>query len=195
MRNGRRRSPCLSAQLALDPRPVNSRSLLASTLTDRALSGLTTWLLLTLRVQSGWPHRPRTGRLAARSRISSIVSDACAGGPEEAIPEYAFNRNFVLELFGLGLCKLHVGSIEEVISRGGAIHSRQPPRSSYRLFVFPDQECASAAVAHRRGDRVVRESAQDRCCCTGLFAAVSLLPTPSEGRPNAPPRNSPKTRG
>jgi hypothetical protein len=41
------------------------------------------------------------------------------GRPEEAIPEYettiAFNRNFVSALFGLRLCKLHVGSIEEVI--------------------------------------------------------------------------------
>ena len=36
----------------------------------------------------------------------------------------------------------------------------QPPRSPHRLLVLRDWDCASVAIAHRRGDRLARKSAQ-----------------------------------
>jgi TolB-like protein/Flp pilus assembly protein TadD len=106
--------------LALDPRLVSSRSLLAGALADRVLAGMTT---------SAAADIARAEVLAAQaleqSPRSSLAHYArgevrrAQGRYEEAILDYetaiALNRNFVSALFGLGTCKLYAGLIEEVI--------------------------------------------------------------------------------
>jgi tetratricopeptide (TPR) repeat protein len=106
--------------LALDPQFVEAQSRLAAVLIARVIVGMT------------------DSAAADMARADGLVGQALAASPrdwfahwikgqvlraqhrcEEAIPEYetalAFNRNGVGALNGLGWCKLHVGSIEEVI--------------------------------------------------------------------------------
>jgi tetratricopeptide (TPR) repeat protein len=89
---------------------------------------------------------------------------------DEAIPEYeaalALNHNLVHALLSLGWCKLSIGSIEEVIPL-----VEQPIRVSPRdpgigSFLPPDWNRASAAIPHRRGDRLARKNAQRHACRT-----------------------------
>ena len=48
----------------------------------------------------------------------------------------------------------------------GASNPPQPPRSRHRLAVPPDWDCASAAIAHRRGDHLARKRTQRDACRT-----------------------------
>jgi TolB-like protein/class 3 adenylate cyclase len=106
--------------LALDPCLVSARSLLASALADRVLSGMTTTAAVDIA---------RADELAAQALDQSPRSATAhwARGEvrraqvrfEEAIPDYetaiALNRNFVSASFGLGMCKLRAGLLNEVI--------------------------------------------------------------------------------
>ena len=106
--------------MALDPQSVEAQSRLAVVLADRVLA---------LRADSG---------AADLARGEVLVNQALAGSPcgwpahfakghvlraqkrwEEAVPEYeaalALNHNFVGVPICLAWCKLHAGSIEEVI--------------------------------------------------------------------------------
>jgi adenylate cyclase len=112
-------SMCESA-LALDPASIQARALLAETLAGRVLDQLT--------------DTPA----ADLERAEALISDVLAASPrdpsahfargqvlraqsryEAAIPEYertvALNRNWVNAVAALGLCKFHVGAIEEAI--------------------------------------------------------------------------------
>src|SRR6516162_10499956 len=112
-------SLCESA-LALDPASIQARALLAETLAGRVLDQL-----------SDTPA-------ADLERAGALISDVLAASPrdpvghfvrgqvlraqsryEAAIPEYeravALNRNWVAAIAALGLCKFHVGAIEEAI--------------------------------------------------------------------------------
>ena len=86
------------------------------------------------------------------------------GRYEEAIPEYetaiALNRNWVGALRPSRPVQILTGSIEEAIPLvEQAI--RLSPRDPYiGHLVLPDRACASAAIAHRRGDRLARKGAQ-----------------------------------
>ena len=106
--------------LALDPQSVEAKTLLASTLADRVLSGMT--------------HT----RAADIARAEELIGQALAAAPgsanahnakaqllraegrcDEAIPELemviASNRNSPGAHFALGVCKLQTGSIDETI--------------------------------------------------------------------------------
>ena len=106
--------------LALDPQSVEAKTLLASTLADRVLSGMT--------------HT----RAADIARAEELIGQALAAAPgsanahnakaqllraegrcDEAIPELemviASNRNSPGAHFALGACKLRTGSIDEAI--------------------------------------------------------------------------------
>ena len=112
-------SLCESA-LALDPASIQARALLAQMLAGRALDQLT--------------DTPA----ADLERAETLISDVLAASPrdpvahfvrgqvlraqsryEAAIPEYeravALNRNWVNAVAALGLCKFHVGAIEQAI--------------------------------------------------------------------------------
>jgi TolB-like protein/class 3 adenylate cyclase/Tfp pilus assembly protein PilF len=112
-------SLCESA-LALDPASIQARALLAQTLAGRVLDQLT--------------DTPA----ADLERAETLISDVLAASPrdpvahftrgqvlraqsryEAAIPEYeravALNRNWVNAVAALGLCKFHVGAIDEAI--------------------------------------------------------------------------------
>jgi TolB-like protein/class 3 adenylate cyclase/Tfp pilus assembly protein PilF len=106
--------------LALDPASIQARGLLAQTLAGRVLDQLTDTPAVDLE------------------RAETLITDVLAASPrdpvahfargqvlraqtryEAAIPEYeravALNRNWVNAVAALGLCKFHVGAIEETI--------------------------------------------------------------------------------
>ena len=150
--------------LALDPQSVEAQSRLASALAGRVLDGMT------------------DSAAADIARAEGLVGQALAASPrsplahfakgqvlraqrrcEEAIPEYetalAFDRNWVRAYPCLGRCKFFAGSIEEAIPlEEQAI--RLSPRDPQLGFGIRGSGCASAAIAHRRGDRLARKGAQ-----------------------------------
>jgi len=121
--------------LALDPRLVNAQSLLASSLADRVLSGVS---------YSAAADLARAEELvglalaqAPRSALSHFAKGQllrARGLAEEAIPEYetaiALNRNSAAAMFALGQCKLLTGSIEEDIPLVEQAIRLSPPRTS-----------------------------------------------------------------
>jgi adenylate cyclase len=108
--------------LALDPRSVEARGLLANALMGRALNQLS---------DSPAADIARAKELVAQALAASPRSPTAhmakglvltaQGRCEEAIPEYetvlAINRNAAVTLHALAQCKLWTGSIEEVIPR------------------------------------------------------------------------------
>jgi tetratricopeptide (TPR) repeat protein len=106
--------------LVLDPRSVEAQTCLAGSLVSRVMNGLT---------DSAGDDLVRGERLIGQALTESprYASGHCVKGEvlraqgrfEEAIPEYetalALNRNLMVALTGLAWCKLHAGSIEEVI--------------------------------------------------------------------------------
>jgi adenylate cyclase len=106
--------------LALDPGLVNARSLLACSLADRALSGVSYSAAADLARAEGLVAQALA--LAPRSALPHLAKGQlmrARGQPEEAIPEYetaiALDRNSVPAMFALGQCKLLTGSIDEDI--------------------------------------------------------------------------------
>jgi adenylate cyclase len=110
---------CESA-LALDPGSIQARGLLAQTLIGRVLDQLTDAPATDLEraealisdVLAASPHDPVAH--LTRGRVLQAQSRH-----EAAIPEYeravALDRNLVGAIANLGLCKFHVGAIEEAI--------------------------------------------------------------------------------
>jgi TolB-like protein len=106
--------------LALDPRSVEARSLLADTLANRVKAGLTDSATTDIARAEALVGQA----LAASSRSATVhfakgeILDAQQRF-EEAIPAYetviAFNRNWADAISSLGHCKLLTGSIEEAI--------------------------------------------------------------------------------
>jgi tetratricopeptide (TPR) repeat protein len=106
--------------LALDPRSVEARSLLATALIARLTDNLSdsaatdiaraeelVWQALAASPRNPLAHYAKGQVLRGQNRY------------EEAIPEYetaiAFNRNWVRAIALLGQCKFYTGSIEEMI--------------------------------------------------------------------------------
>jgi adenylate cyclase len=106
--------------LALDPRSVEARSLLADTLANRVKAGMTDSATTDIARAEAL-----VGQALAASPRSAIVHFAKGEILDaqrrfaEAIPEYetviAFNRNWADATSSLGHCKLLTGSIEEAI--------------------------------------------------------------------------------
>jgi adenylate cyclase len=106
--------------LALDPRSVEARSLLADALASRVKAGMTDSATTDIARAEALVGQA----LAASSRSATVhfakgeILDAQQRF-EEAIPEYetaiAFNRNWADATSSLGHCKLLTGSIEEAI--------------------------------------------------------------------------------
>ena len=149
--------------LALDPQSVEGQSRLAIALAGRVLNGVTDSAAADLAHAEGlvgqalaaspryaYAHHTRATVLRAQNRC------------EEAIPEYetalalksqhGVRNNWARVVQGLG----------RFAGRGdparGTSHPSQPARSRHRLVVRPDRHCASAAIAHRRSDRLARTS-------------------------------------
>jgi tetratricopeptide (TPR) repeat protein len=106
--------------LALDPGLVNARSLLASALADRVLSGVSYSAGADLSRAEGLVAQALAqARRSALPHLANGQLMRARGLPEEAIPEYetaiALNRNSVGAMFGLGQCRLLTGSIDEDI--------------------------------------------------------------------------------
>jgi adenylate cyclase len=107
--------------LALDPSSVDARSLLASALADRKLSGMSDSAaddiaraeVIVGQALAKAPRNPQAH--FAKGQVLRAQ-----GRPEKAIPEYetaiTFNRNWAFAMFALGQCKLLTGSLEEAIS-------------------------------------------------------------------------------
>jgi TolB-like protein len=110
----------LEHALAIDPCSAEARSLLASALMSRVISGLAASATADIKRAEGL-----VGQVLAKSPRNPLAHFAkgqvlrAQRRFEEAIPEYetaiAFNRNWVGALHPLGQCKLFIGSIEETI--------------------------------------------------------------------------------
>jgi adenylate cyclase len=110
----------LEHALAIDPCSAEARSLLASALMSRVISGLADSATADIKRAEGL-----VGQVLAESPRNPLAHFAkgqvlrAQRRFEEAIPEYetaiAFNRNWVGALHPLGQCKLFIGSIEETI--------------------------------------------------------------------------------
>ena len=120
-----------------------------------------------------------------RRRRSALAHNAkghvlrAQGRPEEAIPEYETVIALESQLGG-GDQPSRLVQVLDRVDRGGdriaaAGHPPQPARSLHRHLVLPDRARASAAVAHRRGDRLVRKGARRQSGITrphGCLAAA-----------------------
>jgi len=111
--------------LSLDPGSVEARSLLASTLAERALDRMTGTSADDFARAEVFVREVLT--VSPRSPIAHYASGQVLRASrrnEQAIPEYqealAFNRNWADALAGLGWCKFWVGSLDESI----ALHER-----------------------------------------------------------------------
>ena len=185
--------------LSLDPASVEARSLLASTLAERALDRMTGTSaddfaraevfvreVLTVSPRSPIAHYAY-GQVLRASRRN-----------EQAIPEYqealAFNRNWADALAGLGWCKFWVGSLDESI----ALHERalrlspRDPQIGYWHFRIGLCICYSRAPKRRflglKGLAV-------RSRPSRWSTPFSVQPMPSMVSPNAAPQSSPKPIG
>ena len=184
--------------LALDPQSVEGQSRLAIALAGRVLNGVTDAAAADLARAEGLVGQA----LAASPRYSFAhhtkatvlrAQNRC----EEAIPEYetalALNRNPAYALIGLaGVRSSRVRWTRR--SRSCSKPSASAPRSRRWPVIRPDWDCASAAIAHRRGDPMARKSTHGHPCHTvpssRLASAYAL-----KAKPNAPPPNSPKPAG
>jgi TolB-like protein len=165
--------------LALDPRSVDAQSWLASALATRVLGGMTdsaaadlaraeglNGQVLAASPRSAYAHYVKGRVLRAQNRW------------EEAVPEYETAVALKSQFGGRIKRSRLVQALRRVDRRrdpaAGASHPPQPARSPHRLVVLPDRDCASAPIAHRRGDRLARESAQRHSCCTGRSRPTRL---------------------
>lgn len=104
----------------------------------------------------------------ARQRLSRLAEQVLRTQNRwfEAISEYeaalASNPNFVVALNGLDWRKLHAGLLDEVTPLAQQALRRSPRRPPDRCLVQRCRDGASAAIGHRRGDRLARKSAQRR---------------------------------
>jgi TolB-like protein/Flp pilus assembly protein TadD len=130
----------LERALALDPQSIAAQTGLAGVLAARArerqsdspaadierAEGLVKQALA-LSPRSAPVHSVKGGLLRAEGRC------------DEAIPEYetvlAANRNSMLALFGIGICKVQTGSVEEAISLLEQI-IRLDPRDPYIVYRY-----------------------------------------------------------
>jgi adenylate cyclase len=158
--------------LALDPQSFEGQSRLAIALAGRVLNGVTDSAGADLARAEGlvgqalaaspryaYAHHTKATVLRAQNRC------------EEATPEYetalALNHNMAYALIGLGWCKVYAGSLDEAIALVEQAIRLSPREPGIGLWYAPDWDCASAAIAHRRGDRLVRKSAHGHSRRTG----------------------------
>jgi TolB-like protein/Tfp pilus assembly protein PilF len=186
--------------LALQPRSVEAKSLLAAALANRALDLMTDTAAADLaRAESllsqallAAPHNPRV-RYTQAELLRVLRRD------EEAIPEYemaiASNRNWADAFAGLGWCKFWTGSIDETIRlHERAIHlSPRDPNIGYWFF-----RIGRVHLLQSRTDEAIIWLEKARRVAPALpFVHFSLSPPPtaSKARPSAPPPSSPKPIG
>ena len=186
--------------LALDPQSVEAQSLLAGALAGRVLDGMTDSAAADLARAEGL-----VGQALAASPRNALAHFAKGAGAARAAPIRGGHSRIrdgdrVQSQLGRRITRSWLVQAPHRVDRGGdpargASHPPQPPRSRHRQLVFTRSGCASAAIAHRRGDRLARKSAQRQSGTHRAFAAASPPPMPSKARPNAPPPNSPKPAG
>jgi TolB-like protein/class 3 adenylate cyclase/Tfp pilus assembly protein PilF len=106
--------------LALDPQSVEAQSLLAGSLVDRVLDGMTDSFVADLARADGLVGQALAG--SPRSAFVHLVKGSVLRAQqrwEEAIPEFetalALDHNMARALNGLAWCNLFTGSINEVI--------------------------------------------------------------------------------
>jgi TolB-like protein len=163
--------------LALDPRSVEAQSLLAAMLIARAHDEMAEDPAVDIaRAERLIGQALATSPRSALAHLAKGHLLRARGRPEEAIPEYetviASNRKR-----GGRVQSSRLVQIADRFDRGGdrvaaAGDPPQPARSLHRHLVFPDRVRASAAIAHRRGDRLVRKGARRQ----SRASAASRLP-------------------
>ena len=151
--------------LALDQESVAAQSWLAIELTARVLD------FMTGTAAADIARAEELGR-ASPGRIAAQLARAFRQGPgvARAAPirrghSRIRDRHRAQPQLGPRILPSRLVQVRDRVDRGaypgpGASHPAQSPRSPNRPFLFPDRVRASAAVAHRRGDRLVRKGAQ-----------------------------------
>jgi len=116
----------------------------------------------------------------------------------EAIPEYeatlTLNRNWVTAFASIGRCKIWIGPIEEGIAAQEQAIRLSPRDPNIWNWYFG----LGKGISCSRGSTTRSYGSKERETLIRLpvsFAPTSPLPTRSEAKPNAPPRNSPKLVG
>jgi adenylate cyclase len=112
--------PLFERALALDPRSVEARSLLASALSGRVVDQMTDSAAADIaRAEELAGHALAASPRSALAHFAKGQVLRAQRRFMEAIPEYemalASNRNWVNSLHALGQCKIFAGSIEETI--------------------------------------------------------------------------------
>jgi len=151
--------------LALDRQSTEAQSWLARVLSTRRAQCNDRPQPAADLARRGWADRPSLGGIAPQARMCiSSKAKCCALSKrwEEAIPEYEAAARVeiatcLFALHGLARCKLYVGSIEEVTALEEQAIRLSPPRSLHRPLLLPHWNRASAAIAHRRSDRLARK--------------------------------------
>jgi adenylate cyclase len=150
--------------LMLDPQCVEARSWLATSLAIRVASGSTYSATLETEraeelVGKALAASPRNWVAHYAKATLRLVQHRC----EEAISEYeiALAKSILDEYISLS----RLVQAPDRVNRGGdpALRASDPPQPTRSLHLDPfdpDRAGASAAIAHRRGDRLVRKSAQ-----------------------------------
>src|SRR5271166_953018 len=151
--------------LALDPRTPEAQSLLAIALVARALDGMTDSAAADIARAQGFVDQALAA--SPRNAYAHLVKGPGAasaepmGGGRSRIRDSAR----VGSQYGGRLTLSWLVQALHRVDRGGdpargASHPSQPTRSRYRLLVRFDRDRASAAIAHRRGNRLARKRAQ-----------------------------------
>ena len=189
----------LERALALDPRSVAAKSMLAGTLAGRVMDDMTDTPAADLQ---------RAQELAAQALASAPNYPSAhfarghllraLGRPGEAIPEYeaviALNRNAAFAYPRLGWCKLMTGSIDETIplvERTIRLSPRDPYLGLYFLYI------GVAHLLQSRTDEAILwlEKARSGFPAFPNIRAVLASAYALKARPSAPPLSSPKPAG
>jgi adenylate cyclase len=185
--------------LKLDPQSAEAQSFLAVMLVSRVLD---------FGSSSQNADISRAEELAAKATAASPRSSLphyakaevlrVQRRSAEAIPEYeaalALNRNWVTAFAALGRCKIRIGPIEEGIAAQEQAIRLSPRDPNIWNWYFRIGE----GISCNRGSTMRSHGSKERETLIRLpvsFTPTSPLPTRSEARPNAPPRNSPKLVG
>jgi TolB-like protein len=155
--------------LALDPQSVEAQTVLANSLSGRVLDLMTHSAAVDI-ARAGRAGRTSLGSIAPQCVCAFCQRQGAAsaepmGGGRSRIRNGArvgsqLRARFTLSHPVQGLHRVDRGGHPA----RGTSHSPQPARSRHRLAVRHDWACAFVAIAHRRGDRLARKSAQRSSC-------------------------------
>ena len=152
--------------LALDPNSVVAQSWLAVALTARALDSMAETAAADIARAEELAERalaalPALGRAFRQGPGVARAAPICRGHSRIR------DRHRAQPELGARLFPSRLVQIHDRVDRGagpgsGEGYPAQPARSPDRLVLQPDRIGASASVAHRRGNRLVRKGAQRR---------------------------------